>query len=169
MLRVATNLGASISVVAADGTVLAAYGREPDGDTTHYSSPIVVDGVPVATLEATLPSRGTDRAFLPLFNVTLIVAGFVSVLGIVLVSASIAARLTRPLRDVASAARRLEAGDAGARATGGDDLDRRSSPMRSTRWPTGSSGPRCCDAVPPATSPTTWPRPRPSWSPSSRR
>jgi len=122
-LRVATNLGASISVVAADGTVLAAYGREPDGDTTHYTSPIVVDGVPVATLEATLPSRGTDRAFLPLFNVTLIVAGFVSVLGIVLVSASIAARLTRPLRDVASAARRLEAGDAGARATGGDDLE----------------------------------------------
>ena len=50
-------------------------------------------------------------------------AGFVSVLGIVLVSASIAARLTRPLRDVASAARRLEAGDAGARATGGDDLE----------------------------------------------
>ena len=123
VLRVATNLGASISVVAADGTVLAAYGREPDGDTTHYTSPIVVDGVPVATLEATLPSRGTDRAFLPLFNVTLIVAGFVSVLGIVLVSASIAARLTRPLRDVASAARRLEAGDAGARATGGDDLE----------------------------------------------
>ena len=110
-------------MVAADGTVLAAYGREPDGDTTSYSSPIVVDGVPVATLEATLPSRGTDRAFLPLFNVTLIVAGFVSVLGIVLVSTSIAARLTRPLRDVASAARRLEAGDAGARATGGDDLE----------------------------------------------
>ena len=88
-----------------------------------YSSPIVVEGVPVATLEATLPSRGTDRAFLPLFNVTLIVAGFVSVLGIVLVSTSIAARLTRPLRDVASAARRLEAGDGTARATGGDDLE----------------------------------------------
>ena len=123
VVRLATSLGSSVSVVAADGTILAAYGREPDGDTTSYSSPIVVDGVPVATLEATLPSRGTDRAFLPLFNVTLIVAGFVSVLGIVLVSTSIAARLTRPLRDVASAARRLEAGDGTARATGGDDLE----------------------------------------------
>lgn len=121
--RVATNLDASVSVVASDGTVLAAYGREPEGDTTRYSSPILVDGVEVAMLQATLPSRGTDRAFLPLFNVTLIVAGFVSVLGIVLVSSSIAARLTRPLRDVASAARRLEAGDATARATGGDDLE----------------------------------------------
>ena len=36
--------------------------------------------------------------FLPLFNVTLIVAGLVSILGIVLVSASIAARLTRAVR-----------------------------------------------------------------------
>ena len=39
------------------------------------------------------------------------------------VSTSIAGRLTRPLRDVAGAARRLEAGDATARATGGDDRE----------------------------------------------
>ena len=39
------------------------------------------------------------------------------------ISASIAGRLTRPLHDVAAAARRLEAGDPGARATGGDDLE----------------------------------------------
>ena len=122
-IRLATNLGGEIRVIAADGTTLAAYGKAPSGDTTPYSSPIQVNGAVVATLEATLPSRAADRAFLPLFNVTLIVAGFVSVLGIVLVSASIAARLTRPLHDVASAARRLEAGDATARATGGDDLE----------------------------------------------
>src|SRR5207342_255262 len=36
---------------------------------------------------------------------------------------SIAGRLTRPLHDVAAAARRLEAGETGARATGGDDLE----------------------------------------------
>ena len=122
-LRLANNLGGEIRIVSVDGTTLAAYGKVPDGDTAPYSSPIVVDGAVVATLEATLPSRAADRAFLPLFNVTLIVAGIVSVLGIVLVSASIAARLTRPLRDVASAARRLEAGDSSARATGGDDLE----------------------------------------------
>ena len=40
VLRLATNLGASVSVIAADGTVLAAYGRDPDGDTTRYTSPI---------------------------------------------------------------------------------------------------------------------------------
>ena len=122
-LRLATNLGGEIRIIAADGTTLAAYGKVPEGDTTSYSSPIEVDGAVVATLEATLPSRSADRAFLPLFNVTLIVAGFVSVLGIVLVSASIASRLTRPLHDVASAARRLEAGDSSARATGGGDLE----------------------------------------------
>ena len=122
-LRLATNLGGEIRIIAVDGTTLAAYGKVPDGETAAYSSPIEVDGAVVATLEATLPSRSADRAFLTLFNVTLIVAGFVSVLGIVLVSASIAARLTRPLHDVASAARRLEAGDATARATGGGDLE----------------------------------------------
>lgn len=122
-LRLANNLGGEIRIVSVDGTTLAAYGKVPDGDTAAYSSPIVVAGATVATLEATLPSRAADRAFLPLFNATLIVAGIVSVLGIVLVSASIAARLTRPLRDVASAARRLEAGDSSARATGGDDLE----------------------------------------------
>lgn len=122
-LRLATSLGAEIRIIAADGTTLAAYGKTPQGDLSRYSSPIEVDGQVVATLEADLPSRGTDRAFLQLFNVTLIVAGFASVLGIVLVSASIAARLTRPLRDVAFAARRLEAGDSSARATGGDDLE----------------------------------------------
>jgi len=122
-IRLSTALGGEIRVIATDGTTLAAYGKPPEGDTTAYSSPIEVNGAIAATLEATLPSRAADRAFLPLFNVTLIVAGLVSILGIVLVSASIAARLTRPLHDVASAARRLEAGDATARATGGDDLE----------------------------------------------
>ena len=77
----------------------------------------------VATLEADLPARAGDRGFLPLFNVTLRVAGLVSVLAIVAISTSIAGRLTRPLHDVAAAARRLEAGESGARATGGDDLE----------------------------------------------
>jgi two-component system, OmpR family, sensor histidine kinase BaeS len=123
VLRLATTLGGEVWIISDDGTIVAAHGTTPEGDLAYYSSNIDVDGVTVATLEADLPIKGGDRAFLPLFNVTLIVAGFVSVLGIVLISASLAARLTRPLRDVAAAARRLEAGDATARATGGDDLE----------------------------------------------
>lgn len=123
VLRLATALGGEVRVSATDGTTLAAFGRQPDGDTTHYRAPIEVDGAVVATLEADLPSRAGDRGFLPLFNVTLLIAGLVSVAGIVLVSTSIADRLTRPLRDVASAARRLEDGDSSARATGGDDRE----------------------------------------------
>lgn len=123
VMRLATALGGAITVMSTDGTTLAAFGRQPEGDSSHYEAPIEVDGQLVATLEADLPARGGDRGFLPLFNVTLAIAGLVSVLGIVFVSASIAGRLTRPLRDVAAAARRLEAGDGSARATGGDDLE----------------------------------------------
>jgi signal transduction histidine kinase len=88
-----------------------------------YSTPVEQDGQTVATLEAAVPAVGGDRGFLRLFNITLAVAGIVSVLGIVLVATWIARRLTRPLHDVAAAARRLEAGDPSARASGGDDRE----------------------------------------------
>lgn len=121
--RLATNLGGEVRVIATDGTTLAAFGRPP-GDPVHYSSPIVGDdGSPIATLEADLPARAGDRGFLPLFNLTLLLAGITSIVAIALVSASIANRLTRPLRDVAAAARRLGAGETDARATGGDDRE----------------------------------------------
>jgi two-component system sensor histidine kinase BaeS len=121
--RLATSLGGEIQVVSTEGTTLADFGRPPATNLAHYEAPIQVNGATVATIRADLPARAGDRGFLPLFNVTLAVAGLVSVLGIVIVSASIAGRLTRPLRDVAVAARRLEAGDASARATGGDDRE----------------------------------------------
>ena len=123
VMRLGNTLGGEVRVVSSDGTTLAAYGKAPTGDVTTYSTPIQLDGQTVATLEADIPARAGDRGFLPVFNATLAVAGLVSVLGIVLVSTSIAGRLTRPLRDVAAAARRLEAGDASARATGGDDQE----------------------------------------------
>ena len=121
--RLANSLGGEVSVISTDGTTLAAFGRTPAGDTTSYKAPIELDGQVVATLEATLPAQAGDRGFLPLFNVTLAIAGLVSVLVIVIASASIAGRLARPLRDVAVAARRLESGDVGARATGGEDRE----------------------------------------------
>jgi signal transduction histidine kinase len=121
--RLATSLDGEIRVIGTDGTTLAAFGRAPTGDRAHYETPIEADGTLVATLEADVPARAGDPGFLRLFNVTLAVAGLVSVLGIVLVSTWIAGRLTRPLHDVATAARRLEAGESGARATGGDDRE----------------------------------------------
>ena len=121
--RIATSLGGEIRVVGLDGTTLAAFGRPPAGDPAHYEVAIQGDSGTVATLEADMPAQAGDRGFLPLFNVTLAVAGLVSVLAIVAISASIAGRLTRPLHDVAAAARRLEAGESAARATGGDDLE----------------------------------------------
>ena len=121
--RLATSLGGEVRVLGADGTVLAAFGRAPDGDAIRYTSPIQSDGGVQATIEADLPSQAGDRGFLPLFNLTLIVAGLVSVIGIVLVTAWLTRRLTRPLSDVADAARRLEAGDTTARAAGGDDRE----------------------------------------------
>ncbi len=121
--RLANSLEGEIQVVSTAGSTLAAFGRLPDGDPAHYEVPIEVDGRVVATLQADVPARAGDRGFLPLFNATLAVAGLVSVLAIVAISASIAGRLTRPLHDVAAAARRLEAGESGARATGGGDLE----------------------------------------------
>jgi two-component system, OmpR family, sensor histidine kinase BaeS len=121
--RLATNLGGVVRVVAPDGTVLAAFGKTPDGTVVTYSSPIEVDNVVMATLEADLPSGVGGRGFLPLFNLTLLIGGALSVLGIALASVYAANRLTRPLRDVADAARRLGAGETTARATGGDDRE----------------------------------------------
>ena len=121
--RLATNLGGEVRVVTNAGTTLAAFGRQPDGAIAHYSAPIVADGQTLGTLEADLPAQVGDRGFLPLFNLTLVVGGVLSVLGIALASTYIATRLTRPLRDVADAARRLGAGETTARATGGDDRE----------------------------------------------
>ncbi len=121
--RLATNLGGVVRVVAPDGTVLAAFGKAPDGTVVAYTSPIEVDGAVVASIEADLPVGVGDGGFLPLFNATLLVGGVLSVIGIALASAYVANRLTRPLRDVADAARRLEAGEASARATGGGDQE----------------------------------------------
>jgi len=122
VMRLATQLGGQVRVISTDGTTLAAFGRQPD-DSLTYSTPVEQDGQVVGTLEAEVPAVGVDHGFLRLFNLTLLVAGIVSILGIVLVATWIAGRMTRPLHDVADAARRLEAGDPSARASGGDDRE----------------------------------------------
>jgi signal transduction histidine kinase len=122
--RLGTNLGGQVQVRATDGTVVAAFGKMPDGTVAHYSSNIVTtDGRLLGTIEADLPATVGDRGFLPLFNLALIIAGVVSVIVIALASVYVANRLTRPLRDVADAAHRLGAGEVAARATGGGDRE----------------------------------------------
>lgn len=121
--QLATSLGGVIRVLSPDGTVLTAFGRTPDGTPMTYRTPVEVDGQVVATLEADLPAGVGDRGFLPLFNLTLILGGALSVIAIALATAYVADRLTRPLRDVADAARRLGIGETTARATGGDDRE----------------------------------------------
>ena len=121
--RVGTNLGGRLTVVATDGTTVASFGRPADGDVATYETPILVDGSPVGSLRAELPATAIEAGFLPLFNATLVVAGLISLVLIVAASTVIADRLTRPLRDVAEAARRLEHGESGARATGGGDAE----------------------------------------------
>jgi signal transduction histidine kinase len=122
--RLATTLGGEVRVVSPDGTTLYAFGKTPDGDLATYRSPIeAADGTELGTLEADLPARVGDRGFLPLFNLTLILGGLLSVFAIAIASAIVADRLTRPVRDVTEAAQRLGAGDPDARATGGGDRE----------------------------------------------
>ena len=64
-----------------------------------------------------------DQAFLRIFNATLLIAGTLAVLALIAVAALLSDRLTRPLREVAAAARRLGAGDLAARAAGGSDRE----------------------------------------------
>jgi len=48
-----------------------------------------------------------DRAFLGVFNLTLVVAGILAILAVVLAALYLSGRLTQPLRNVTAAATRL--------------------------------------------------------------
>jgi signal transduction histidine kinase len=105
-----------------------------DGDRqVHVFAGEVAPGVPSDRIEEPIPASGgsvlalqvpsTGQPFLRIFNVTLLVAGLLSVAALMLVAALLSDRLTRPLRGVAIAARRLGAGDLAARAEGGPDRE----------------------------------------------
>ncbi|HEX6139091.1 MAG TPA: HAMP domain-containing sensor histidine kinase [Candidatus Limnocylindria bacterium] len=118
--RAARPMQGRLEVVDADGSVLLAAGelRNPDG------AQVVEEPVPGdAGYRLVLRLPGGDPAFLRIFNVTLVVAGVLAVGALIVLAALLSDRLTRPLRGVAAAARRLGAGDLAARAAGGPDRE----------------------------------------------
>jgi signal transduction histidine kinase len=118
--RIAATTRGRAELVAGDGRVVAAAGRQlgSDENTTQ-----ITEAVPGhdASLVISLPRA--EPAFLRVFNLTLIIAGVLAVLALLVASVILSDRLTRPLRGVAAAAHELGAGDLSARAVGGPDRE----------------------------------------------
>jgi two-component system, OmpR family, sensor histidine kinase BaeS len=118
--RMARAVQGRAELVNADGTVYASAG-------------LPLNGVPSQRIEEPIPGSeglslvlevpGAGQPALRVFNVTLLVAGILSVVALMLVAALLSERVTRPLRGVANAAGRLGAGDLSARAEGGPDRE----------------------------------------------
>lgn len=123
--RVADLSGGSLTLQDAAGAVVAHAGQLPgaSGTTETIEQPLVSDGATIGRLVIVVPSRGVEAGFLRLFNLTLLITGVICVLVLVGLATLTADRLTRPLRGVAAAARRLGAGDLGARAAAGPDRE----------------------------------------------
>ena len=117
--RIARSVGGRLQVVDTSGGVLLSAGAAPDdASSARLDEPI--SGTPYR-LVLDVPSA--TRPFLRIFNITLLVASVLSVIALVVVAALLSERLTRPLRGVTAAARRLGAGDLAARAAGGPDRE----------------------------------------------
>jgi signal transduction histidine kinase len=118
--RLATSARGRAELVDAGGAVYAAEGTLPAGAASErFEEPI--PGSAGLTLALEVPGAGQPA--LRVFNMTLLVAGVLSVAALMLVATLLSDRLTRPLREVSAAARRLGAGDLGARAQGGPDRE----------------------------------------------
>jgi two-component system sensor histidine kinase BaeS len=117
--RVANTMRGHVQLIGPDGELLVDVGRLPPGVSTQTISEAVPGSA--ATLRIDVPR--SDPAFLRIFNLSLLVAGLLAIVAVVVVSLFLSSRLTRPLQGVAAAARRLGQGDLGARATGGPDRE----------------------------------------------
>jgi two-component system sensor histidine kinase BaeS len=123
--RVADLSGGRVTLEDAEGAVVARAGRLPPGAAgiETIEEPLVSGAATIGRLVIEVPSRGVEASFLRLFNTTLLIAGIVCVLVLVGFATVTADRLTRPLRGVAGAARRLGGGDLSARAAPGPDRE----------------------------------------------
>ena len=116
--RIAAQIRGRAELTAADGTLIAGAGNVPPGVATEQLEEPVAGG---GMLVLHVPQP--ERAFLRIFNATLIIAGILSVIVVIATSFFLSDRLTRPLRGVAAAAHRLGGGDLSARASGGPDRE----------------------------------------------
>ena len=116
--RIAAQIRGRAELTAADGTLIAGAGRVPPNVATEQLEEPVPGG---GMLVLHVPQP--ERAFLRIFNATLIIAGILSVIVVIATSFFLSDRLTRPLREVAAAAHRLGGGDLSARASGGPDRE----------------------------------------------
>lgn len=116
--RVTGRSGVQARILDPEGDVVAETGRLSPGREGEASRTELSNG---GALELVVPDR--QASFLRAFNTALIVTGVITVGALLLAAGLLAARVTRPLRGVAAAAHRLEAGDLGARAVPGPDAE----------------------------------------------
>jgi two-component system sensor histidine kinase BaeS len=116
--RIAADTRGEARVIDAGGAVVAEAGRlPPDAESESLSRALAGGGA----LE--IEVRSPSAAFLRAFNAALFLTGAVAVLALMTVAAIVASRMTRPLRELSAAARRLGQGDLSARAQGGSDAE----------------------------------------------
>ena len=119
--RLAADSRGAVRVNDADGRLLAEGGRRPPGAPTETLERDLSAAAGGGSLEITIPTaRG---GFVAAFNTALLVTGIVTVSALLIAAAVLASRLTKPLRAVAYAARRLGEGDLTSRAVGGPDAE----------------------------------------------
>ena len=119
--QIARQSGGVVRIVDDSGVILAEAGQLPSNGDTQSLSTDLSEAAGGGALEIEVPSPGAP--FLAAFNGALLVTGGVAVVALLAASALVASRMTRPLREVAAAARRLGAGDLAARARGGADAE----------------------------------------------
>ena len=119
--RIAAQGGGRVRVLAADGSLIAEAGRGPRGEETERVTRELSADAGGGTFELSIPNP--QAPFVRTFNAVLLITGIVAVVALLLAAAFVSDRLTRPVREVAAAARRLGGGDLSARARGGSDAE----------------------------------------------
>ncbi|MBA2633709.1 MAG: hypothetical protein H0U86_12055, partial [Chloroflexi bacterium] len=112
--QIAGESHGSVRITDASGALVAEAGRLPPqaGETATLARDLS-QAAGGGTFELVVPS--VEAPFVRTFNAALLLTGIVAVAALLIAAAVVASRLTRPLREVTEAARRLGGGDLGAR------------------------------------------------------